>query len=198
MAIQLAQFRSAPLNPAPAWSSMFMRCSTSTGCASNPSPCCPIPASWSSASPRLDRGPALPGEQGQTALLPQESHRLPVPVWPRRFGQDFPLAPHRPGGGRRPGNQCVFRCSVHFQGPALLRGDCSPHLIWGDALCREWGNRVFSLRVKWSRVTVGGGQPRRVAPMGGGHVRRPDDTARRYAEGDPLIREAIDRGKGVV
>lgn len=26
-------------------------------------------------------------------------------------------------------------------------------------------------------------------------VRRPDDTARRYAEGDPLIREALDRGK---
>ncbi len=26
-------------------------------------------------------------------------------------------------------------------------------------------------------------------------VRRPDDTARRYKEGDPLIREAIDRGK---
>jgi len=25
-------------------------------------------------------------------------------------------------------------------------------------------------------------------------VRRPDDTARRYAEGDPLIREALDRG----
>ena len=26
-------------------------------------------------------------------------------------------------------------------------------------------------------------------------ARRPDDTARRYQEGDPLIREAIDRGK---
>ena len=26
-------------------------------------------------------------------------------------------------------------------------------------------------------------------------ARRPDDTARRYAEGDPLIREAIDHGK---
>ena len=26
-------------------------------------------------------------------------------------------------------------------------------------------------------------------------ARRPDDTARRYAEGDPLIREALDRGK---
>ena len=26
-------------------------------------------------------------------------------------------------------------------------------------------------------------------------VRRPDDTARRYIEGDPLIREALDRGK---
>jgi len=26
-------------------------------------------------------------------------------------------------------------------------------------------------------------------------VRRPEDTARRYTEGDPLIREAIDRGK---
>ena len=26
-------------------------------------------------------------------------------------------------------------------------------------------------------------------------ARRPDDTARRYAEGDPLIREAMDRGK---
>ena len=25
--------------------------------------------------------------------------------------------------------------------------------------------------------------------------RRPDDTARRYEEGDPLIREALDRGK---
>ena len=25
-------------------------------------------------------------------------------------------------------------------------------------------------------------------------VRRPDDAARRYAEGDPLMREAIDRG----
>ncbi len=26
-------------------------------------------------------------------------------------------------------------------------------------------------------------------------ARRPDDTARRYAEGDPLIRDALDRGK---
>ncbi len=26
-------------------------------------------------------------------------------------------------------------------------------------------------------------------------ARRPDDTARRYAEGDPLIREALDRGR---
>jgi predicted nucleotidyltransferase len=26
-------------------------------------------------------------------------------------------------------------------------------------------------------------------------ARRPDDTVRRYAEGDPLIREALDRGK---
>jgi predicted nucleotidyltransferase len=26
-------------------------------------------------------------------------------------------------------------------------------------------------------------------------ARRPDDTLRRYAEGDPLIREALDRGK---
>src|SRR6476619_5468253 len=26
-------------------------------------------------------------------------------------------------------------------------------------------------------------------------ARRPDDTVRRYAEGDPLIREAIDHGK---
>ena len=26
-------------------------------------------------------------------------------------------------------------------------------------------------------------------------VRRPEDTVRRYAEGDPLIREALDRGK---
>ncbi|HUY14834.1 MAG TPA: nucleotidyltransferase domain-containing protein [Terriglobia bacterium] len=26
-------------------------------------------------------------------------------------------------------------------------------------------------------------------------ARRPDDTARRYSEGDPLIREAIDHGK---
>jgi len=26
-------------------------------------------------------------------------------------------------------------------------------------------------------------------------VRRPEDAARRYAEGDPLIREAFDRGK---
>ncbi len=26
-------------------------------------------------------------------------------------------------------------------------------------------------------------------------ARHPDDTARRYAEGDPLIREALDRGK---
>jgi len=26
-------------------------------------------------------------------------------------------------------------------------------------------------------------------------ARRPDDTARRYAEGDPLIREAMDHGK---
>ena len=26
-------------------------------------------------------------------------------------------------------------------------------------------------------------------------ARRPEDTARRYAEGDPLIREAIDRGR---
>jgi predicted nucleotidyltransferase len=26
-------------------------------------------------------------------------------------------------------------------------------------------------------------------------ARRPDDTARRYADGDPLIREALDRGK---
>jgi predicted nucleotidyltransferase len=26
-------------------------------------------------------------------------------------------------------------------------------------------------------------------------ARRPDDTARRYTEGDPLIREALDRGK---
>lgn len=26
-------------------------------------------------------------------------------------------------------------------------------------------------------------------------ARRPDDTARRYAEGDPLIREALDHGK---
>jgi predicted nucleotidyltransferase len=26
-------------------------------------------------------------------------------------------------------------------------------------------------------------------------ARRPDDTARRYEEGDPLIREALDRGK---
>ena len=26
-------------------------------------------------------------------------------------------------------------------------------------------------------------------------ARRPDDTARRYAEGDPLIREALDKGK---
>jgi predicted nucleotidyltransferase len=26
-------------------------------------------------------------------------------------------------------------------------------------------------------------------------VRRPDDTTRRYTEGDPLIREALDRGK---
>ena len=26
-------------------------------------------------------------------------------------------------------------------------------------------------------------------------ARRPDDTARRYSEGDPLIREALDRGK---
>jgi uncharacterized protein len=26
-------------------------------------------------------------------------------------------------------------------------------------------------------------------------ARRPDDTSRRYAEGDPLIREALDRGK---
>jgi predicted nucleotidyltransferase len=26
-------------------------------------------------------------------------------------------------------------------------------------------------------------------------ARRPDDTARRYVEGDPLIREALDRGK---
>jgi uncharacterized protein len=28
-------------------------------------------------------------------------------------------------------------------------------------------------------------------------ARRPDDTARRYSEGDPLIREALDRGKVV-
>jgi predicted nucleotidyltransferase len=26
-------------------------------------------------------------------------------------------------------------------------------------------------------------------------ARRPDDTARRYAQGDPLIREALDRGR---
>ena len=26
-------------------------------------------------------------------------------------------------------------------------------------------------------------------------ARRPDDTERRYAEGDPLIREALDRGR---
>jgi len=26
-------------------------------------------------------------------------------------------------------------------------------------------------------------------------ARRPDDTSRRYAEGDPLIREALDKGK---
>ncbi len=26
-------------------------------------------------------------------------------------------------------------------------------------------------------------------------ARRPEDTARRYAEGDPLIREALDRGR---
>lgn len=26
-------------------------------------------------------------------------------------------------------------------------------------------------------------------------VRRPDETARRYAQGDPLIREALDRGQ---
>ncbi len=26
-------------------------------------------------------------------------------------------------------------------------------------------------------------------------ARRPDDTARRYKEGDPLIREALDKGK---
>ena len=26
-------------------------------------------------------------------------------------------------------------------------------------------------------------------------ARRPDDTERRYAEGDPIIREALDRGK---
>jgi len=26
-------------------------------------------------------------------------------------------------------------------------------------------------------------------------ARRPDDTTRRYAEGDPLIREALDRGR---
>lgn len=26
-------------------------------------------------------------------------------------------------------------------------------------------------------------------------ARRPDETARRYAQGDPLIREALDRGK---
>jgi predicted nucleotidyltransferase len=26
-------------------------------------------------------------------------------------------------------------------------------------------------------------------------ARRPDDTARRYSEGDPMIREALDRGK---
>ena len=26
-------------------------------------------------------------------------------------------------------------------------------------------------------------------------ARRPDDTSRRYAEGDPLVREALDRGK---
>jgi predicted nucleotidyltransferase len=26
-------------------------------------------------------------------------------------------------------------------------------------------------------------------------ARRPDDTARRYSDGDPLIREALDRGK---
>jgi predicted nucleotidyltransferase len=26
-------------------------------------------------------------------------------------------------------------------------------------------------------------------------ARRPDDTAKRYAEGDPLIREAVDHGK---
>ncbi len=26
-------------------------------------------------------------------------------------------------------------------------------------------------------------------------ARNPDDTARRYREGDPLIREALDRGK---
>ena len=26
-------------------------------------------------------------------------------------------------------------------------------------------------------------------------VRRPDDTERRYREGDPLVREALDRGK---
>ena len=26
-------------------------------------------------------------------------------------------------------------------------------------------------------------------------ARRPEDTARRYAEGDPLVREALDRGK---
>ena len=26
-------------------------------------------------------------------------------------------------------------------------------------------------------------------------ARRPDDTTRRYAEGDPLIREALDKGK---
>ncbi len=26
-------------------------------------------------------------------------------------------------------------------------------------------------------------------------ARRPDDTARRYSEGDPLIREALDRGR---
>jgi len=26
-------------------------------------------------------------------------------------------------------------------------------------------------------------------------ARRPDDTARRYAEGDPLIREALDKGR---
>jgi hypothetical protein len=29
-------------------------------------------------------------------------------------------------------------------------------------------------------------------------ARRPEDTARRYEEGDPMIREALDHGKGAV